>query len=443
MILKNIAEHLPQPLGSKLAFMPFTFRLGLSYMRSVKVIRNAENINIATAEARALIQLRSTIKTVYNEVEFYREFYKKAGFSPNELGSLADWNHVPVVTKSLLQGVPLDARCSKRAKGLRINTGGTSGQPLVFFLDRNAFAIEWAHIHYIWKAHGYCSSHKKLTIRGKHFDRREPLRYNAVHNEYIVNANCKMAEVVDAVLSLPRNVIPRWIHGYPSLVAEFAHALSCQRQTTISGFRERLFGVLLGSEYPAPVYRSVIVNVLSSNVVSWYGHSEMAILARETAQGIYASLPTYGYSEAVPITIGEKYNLVSTSWHNLVHPFIRYDTGDIIEPVSIFGASLVFRISEGRIGDFVFDRHGNRHSLTAIIFGRHHAAFEFLQHLQVRDEGGGCVTLVITPYNQIVDTEFLRQGFDLDDLDIDWKLEIVESPIRTRLGKINLKINKS
>ena len=440
MLIKKIAEILPSYIGRPLAFVPFTFRLGVRYMSSVNEIRKEERQNYTFAEANILIRLRFLVTTAYNEVEFYHELYRKNGFSPSDLRNLSDWNHIPVVTKSMLQGVPLVTRCSKRAKGLKVNTGGTSGQPLVFFLEKNAFSREWAHMHFIWKANGYSIKHVKLTLRGKHFDSGQPLRYNAVHNEYIVNASSKMADVVEAVLNLPHSIVVRWVHGYPSLVAEFAHAFSENNQSNTSGFRERLFGILLGSEYPAEIYRSVIENVLSRNVVSWYGHSEMAILARETVRGVYASLPTYGYSEALQIGTGEKYNLVSTSWNNLVHPFIRYDTGDIIEPISRVGTSLIFRVSEGRIGDFILDKQGNRHSLTAIIFGRHHAAFEFLQHIQIRDEGGGCVTLLITPREHIMDSEFLINGFDLDNLDIDWKLEIIEHPIRTPSGKIDLRV---
>ena len=89
-------------------------------------------------------------------------------------------------------------------------------------------------------------------------------------------------------------------------MAEFAHALADQTRSVPTAFRARLFGVLLGSEYPAPVYRSVIEQALSANVVSWYGHSEMAILARETTLAVYESLPTYGYAEAVPTGEGRE-----------------------------------------------------------------------------------------------------------------------------------------
>ncbi len=438
--LKNLAENLPEFVGRPLANVPFVLRLGLVYPKMQKAITRAENNGLATLNRQRFEQMRSLLYYAREKVKFYREFYCRKGFSVDEFRSLSDWERIPVVTKKDLQSTPLTTRLAQDVKGMKINTGGTSGQPLEFFLDHQAFAREWAHMHHIWKARGYRQQHLKLTLRGKHFDRSQALRYNAVHNEYVVNASCPMSQIVKSVLALPRGTLIHWIHGYPSLVAEFAHVLSKQDTLLVADFRTRLFGVLLGSEYPAPMYRTVIEQVLSSNIVSWYGHSEMSVLAREVALGMYASLPSYGYAEALPVEGSTDYRLVCTSLHNQAHPFIRYDTGDLIEPISQLGGSLTFRIKEGRVGDFVLDRHGNRHALTAIIFGRHHEAFEHIQHIQVRDEGQGRVILVVTPRDSVVETSTLIHKFDLNDLDIEWQLQVVDEPIRTQTGKIRLKL---
>lgn len=441
-VIKHQVESLPEAVGLPLSKIPFSLRLGPAYVRSYRMINALERVDRVVYEKNLLAHLRNLLKSSVEQVIFYRDFYQSKGFSPNDLQSLEDWSHVPIVTKADFQRVSIGERCQIHPRGFKINTGGTSGQPLEFYLDNQSFAREWAHMHFIWKAHGYLPGHLKLTFRGSHFDSSKPLRYNAVHNEYIVNANTPMSSVVEAVMSLPHSSIIRWLHGYPSLVAEFAHTLASFTFADRNLFRNRIFGILLGSEYPAPIYRKVIEDVLSANIVTWYGHSEMAVLARETSRGVYASLPTYGYTEAVRNECGEDYRLVSTSLHNHIHPFIRYDTGDLVEPVSQVGGSLAFRITEGRVGDFVHDRLGRRHSLTAIIFGRHHAAFEFVQHLQVRELCHGIVTLVVSRRRGCnMDKAELLGAFDLDDLDIKWEIEIVNEPIRTKAGKIKLKLD--
>lgn len=439
-MLKKALKSIPEPLARPLAYIPFSLRLGFAYKRAVTSIYEAEIADASTLDAARLIQLRSILSDAVKNVAFYRDFYRSKGFSPNDLRTLADWDHVPVISKSDLQGVPLVHRCARGATGAVSNTGGTSGRPLEFLLDKEAVAREWAHMHHIWRARGYRPEHLKLRFTGKYFDGIAPLHYHPMHNEYIVNANSPMSLVVDAIAALPCSTVPRWVHGYPSLVAEFAHTLADKSPSATAMFRSRLFGVLLGSEFPAPVYREAIEKILSTNIISWYGHSEMAMLAHETAQGVYESLPTYGYAEAIPSEAGSGCKLVCTSLHNRIHPFIRYDTGDLVDSLHHQRGALAFSIREGRIGDFVLDRAGNKLALTSIIFGRHHVAFERLQHLQVRQDFPGQITLLVVLRSSCCDLSVLRQGFDFSGLNLDWKIEIIPNPIRTPVGKILLKV---
>src|SRR5690606_11174495 len=125
-----------------------------------------------------------------------------------------------------------------------------------------------------------------------------------------------------------------------------------------------------------------------------------------------------GFAEALPTEEKGIYRLVCTSFYNRAHPFIRYDTGDLVSVVENDGFGLSFKVAEGRIGDFITDRAGNRHALTAITLGRHHEAFNHLQHLQVRQDDDGGVTILVVPKNAQVSLDLIRSGLDLYDLDL-------------------------
>lgn len=433
----RLAEHWAGLLSSVPAFV----RIGPGYLRMGRDIVAAERATPEATQRELLGRLQALLEHAYGRVPFYRDFYDSHGFSPRDLRTLNNWNQVPVVTKQDLQAYSLEARTARGLSGRPANTGGTSGEPLAFLLENDSVSVEWAHMHAIWTARGYRASQMKLRFGGTYFADGEPLRYHPRHNEYIVNANADMHAVVRAVAALPAQRIIRWLHGYPSLVAEFAHALAQSPPGTAARFRQGLSGVLLGSEYPAPMYRQPIEQLLSTNVISWYGHSEMALLAHETALGLYRSLPTYGYCEAVPTADGAEHRLVCTSLHNRVHPFIRYDTGDRVEPVCTLGDALVFRISEGRIGDFIVDRQQRRLALTSIIFGRHHAAFDEVRHLQVRQDCAGRATLLVVPRAEVSDADSLLRGFDFSGLDVHWDVKLIPAPVRTRSGKIRLKVD--
>lgn len=435
--LKNKAEQLPPSLGIPLSHVPFAFRLGATYTLQSKAAANFESLSVESARIEIERRLKHILVRAESDVDYYREAFSKAGVSSSDFRRLEDLRHFPIITKTDLANVPIERRLG--SNGITTNTGGTSGQPLDFHIDKAAFAREWAHMHKIWYARGYRKEHLKVTLRGKHFRDGEPLRYNAVHNEFVVNSNASMACVCDAILALDSPVI-RWIHGYPSLVAELAQEISRRRPDEADRFRSHLYGVLLGSEFPAPIYREAIESHLSANVFSWYGHSEMAVLAGETARGVYTSLPTYGYAEAAPSDSPGVYRLVCTSYSNTAHPFIRYDTGDLIELVSESTGSISFRILDGRIGDFILDRKGRRLALTAIIFGRHHSAFSDISHIQVADLGAGRVQILVTPRQFNTNAETIANGIDFNGLDIDWSVEIRDTPIRTPAGKIKLKV---
>lgn len=436
--LKQKAEKIPPSVGSFLSYSPFALRLGPTYLLHRRQIASFESLAPVEAEAWTVCRLRRVVSEAGKHVHFYRHLYAHYGINSERIEGLADFRCLPVITKDDFRAASLSDRVYKT--GMEINTGGTSGQPLVFQVERNAFAREWAHMHHLWYARGYRKEHLKLTFRGKHFTPTQPLKYNAVHNELLVNADVPMERIVEAVTEWKGHPI-RWLHGYPSLVAEFAKALTAAKSPDRDRLRSRLRGVLLGSEFPALHYREAIEAELSVNVLSWYGHSEMSILAGEFAHGLYRALPTYGYAEAVEIGSSGRYRLVVTSFDNLSHPFIRYDTGDIIEPVSAGPQGLIFRIAEGRVGDFIYDRHGLPQSLTAVIFGRHHAAFSHIQHVQVYQIVPGKATLLVTADDPAANPEALRNDFDLSGLDIEWELQLLSEPVRSAAGKIKLKVD--
>ncbi|MCJ8238705.1 hypothetical protein [Peteryoungia algae] len=430
-----------QLLAAPLRLLPNDLRIGKGYSVASRAIRAEGRLSPEAQHQQAFSHLKTIVNFAFSQIPFYRDFYNERAFDPSQLKEPDDWKLVPIVSKEDFQGVSLERRCAQGASGPIANTGGTSGRPLSFRLPEDASGIEWAHMHALWKARGYSPSALKLRIGGTHFASNEAFRYHPRHNELIVNSNCPLSLVSREILRQAGRYCVRWVHGYPSMVAEFAKALVTEDLQGAALFRGRLHGVLLGSEYPAPVYRDAIANGLSANILSWYGHSEMAILAGETAQGVYRSMPTYGFAEAVESGEGRRARLVCSSLHNRTHPFIRYDTGDIVESIATIGATLTFRITEGRIGDYVLDQRNRRLGLTSIIFGRHHSAFDDINHVQVAQRSPGHMTLLIVPRHQDVSISNLASGFDFSGLDLDWNIELVKAPVRSAAGKVKLKLD--
>ena len=419
-----------------LARVPFSLRFYPNYARTQDLIAQVGAMDSSDINRWTFLKLKELVEYAYAENQFYRAFYNRHGYHPDRLKSLAHFRDVPIAQKKDFMEFSLEERSSPTPGCMRINTGGTSGEPLEFYVDKRAFAREWGHMHHIWGRFGYDYRHLKLTLRGRNLG-DQLIKYNAVHNEYIVNTYADKQSVTEQLARLDRLADIRWLHGYPSVIAEFCMWLADHRPDVLAILKPGLRGVLLGSEFPAPHYRNAITETLGVPIISWYGHSEMCILAYENAVNEYVPFPTYGYCEAIPMETGIEH-LVGTSLWNTISPFIRYDTGDGIKADTEQGLVKRFSILDGRIGEFVVDRNGGKIGLTALIFGRHHAGFEQARHIQVRQSEQGKMELLIVPRDPQLPIEKLQHSFDFSNVNIDVKLRMINEPIRTNSGKTPL-----
>jgi phenylacetate-CoA ligase len=292
-------------------------------------------------------------------------------------------------------------------------------------------------MHAIWERLDYKPSSLKLTLRGMNLG-DHPIKYNFIHNEFQVNAYCDFVEVAESLGEVIKKYKIEYIHGYPSGIYEFIKQLDGSYPKLLSSLKGSLRGVFFGSEYPAPIYRDFIEKVLDVPTISWYGHTEMAVLAYEKDQHfVYHPFQSYGFTEAVEID--GKSHLVGTTIHNHIGPLIRYDTGDIIEPLSFNDGVLEsFKISEGRLGEFVIDSNGRKISLTALIFGRHHELFGCADFVQVKQVTPGELTVYVTSKNEKLACKNL---FDSKGINMAINFQIISVPFKTKTGKVPLLIN--
>ncbi|MGS0753802.1 hypothetical protein ACVBEH_03010 [Roseateles sp. GG27B] len=74
---------------------------------------------------------------IVRRVPYYRELFADLGIAPGNFANLADLQQLPFLTKLLIRA-NTEALKSGVAKGLaRFNTGGSSGEPLIFFIGKN------------------------------------------------------------------------------------------------------------------------------------------------------------------------------------------------------------------------------------------------------------------------------------------------------------------
>lgn len=443
-LLKKLTERLPEPVGFALAGIPYSWRgkLGWDYAQRRRELRQFAAADAEHRREFVLRKMRALVAYSYEQVPFYKWHYDRHGFSPFELVSFTDLARIPMVTKSLLNEWPLEKRSTVSAGRYLANTGGSSGQPFAFYITPALIPHEWAHMHTIWEKLGYRSSMLKVGFGGRNLN-DQALAYDALRHQYAVNIYRPFAEVAQALQQVAERRPIRFLHGYPSAIHEFAQYCAAENPRLVELLRASLLGVFLGSEYPAPVYRDKIEAVFATKTISWYGHTERAVLAGELTKAFhYEPFQTYGFAEAVVDSGTGRTHLVGTAYHNMASPLIRYDTGDEIEGVvGDDGLLAGFKVTGGRLGEFVVDRTGKNIPLTGLIFGRHHPAFNCARFVQVFQPRSGAATLLITPGDAGgFDAAHLGRLFDLAGIDIEFSFQIIPEPVRTPSGKVPLRV---
>ena len=446
-LLKGMAEHIPYCIGRWLAHVPFEWRLGCAYKKAKRECSESEHWSDEEKERYSVEKFKAVFEYAREKFPCYRELYEKAGVKDLDIKTLEDIKKIPVVDKSWVR-----THFGEFCGHYKLFSGGTTGSPTPFYMDRNCWAREWAHMHTIWEKLGYRYTDMKVTLRGKNMGVK-PYEFNPVHNEFRLNTYLPLSEWKRELLELFDKREIKYFHPFPSSMHEFL--LDMERTCTEDEIRlilGNVRGLLLSSEFPAP-YMIEKYKKFKLPYVSWYGHSEMCVLAYDLSgkdagdfANRYVPFVTYGLCEIV------SGHVVGTSFHNFDMPLIRYDTGDCVELTKSTknGLCREFAIKEGRSGDFILDKNGKQVSLTALIYGRHHKAFDVADYVQIGQTEPGKATLFVTMKNDktgqahFIKTDSphaaIERLFDLSNVDIDFAFKVVEKPMRTAMGKLKLRV---
>ena len=436
--LKGNNLRLPMWLGQVISYIPYSYRpiVGKQYKCTKNAI--AEFDSMSSSEQQDLIfhKMYSIVDYAINNIPFYKDFYAAQGFTIDQLKSFEDIQRIPIIDKHILLKYSLKERSNESLPKFLVNTGGSSGYTLNFYVQPSSIANEWAHIHTMWGYLGFKPSDLRLFIAGRSVV-KDGVDYEFARHTLSIDMYKPFAEIAPILKKKLKNHHCYFLHGYPSTLAEFAEYCRTDEEL-LSLLKPYLKGAFLSSEYPYPMYRDVIESVFNIPTQSFYGHTERCIMAYETSEKFkFVPFQTYGFAEAIPNSEGH-FDLIGTSYYNQATPLIRYNTKDVVDnPIFKDGILQSFNIFEGRSGQFILDAKGNKISLTGLVMGRHHDLFDMSKHIQIGQSKQGEATIYYVPRNGVVIHD-ASQYFDYRNINIKFKFKQLDSPIRTISGKVNL-----
>lgn len=328
-------------------------------------------------EAHQAQRLRDLLVEVDQHVPYYREVFAKEHFDPATVRSSADLQRLPFLTKALIRS-HTDRLRADNARGLaRFNTGGSSGEPLIFYIGNERVSHDVAAKWRATRWWGVDIGDPEIVVWGSPIelgsqDRVRQWRDRLMRTE-LLPAFEMSDQMVGGFIERIRQRRPRMLFGYPSAIGHIAqHARRTGQRLDDLGVR----AVFVTSERLYDHQRELISSVFGCSVANGYGGRDAGFIAHECPQG---SMHITAEDIVVEIVddqgrvqpAGSRGEIVVTHLATRDFPFIRYRTGDIgtlDERGCACGRGLpVLKEIHGRSTDFVVATDGTvMHGLSLI-----------------------------------------------------------------------------
>ena len=380
------------------SLIPVSLRQGSTYWSWRRRLEEVRSLPRREIEAAQLAQVRDLVRYACEHTEGYRNLYKDAGMSWEDIRTLADFRKAPFVTKALLRD-NLDA-FSVKVRGRRYGTtGGSTGIPMGFYYTSTTKQIETAFMHDNWARTGWHLGMRTAVLRGGFVGTKDWIAdYDPYHRELRLSSYHLTASTLPRYIEAIRAHKITVLQAYPSSLNMLCDLL---REAGAAG-QVSLEIIFLGSENVYDWQLEKFEKTFpGARILAWYGQAEQVILAAwcETRR-TYHARPFYGLTEVIkkdgsPAQPGDEGDLIGTNFHNRVTPFIRYKTMDraIVgeSPCPSCGRDvLILDKVIGRMQEVIITATGRYIAMTSI--NMHDDIFDGLRQFQFLQDQKGKLT---------------------------------------------------
>lgn len=319
-------------------------------------------------QAMQLERLRNLLTEAGAQVPYYRELFARLRFDPAAVRQLADLQVLPPLDKALIRA-HTEALKHPQARGLsRFNTGGSSGEPLIFFIGKERVSHDVAAKWRATRWWGVDIGDPEIVVWGSPIelgsqDRVRALRDTLLRTELLPAFEMSESKLDDFVAAIRRRR-PKMLFGYPSALSHIArHAEARGQRLDDLGIRV----AFVTSERLYDEQRATIGRVFGCPVANGYGGRDAGFIAHECPEGGMHLTAEDLVVEIVDrdghvLPAGQAGEVVVTHLATRDFPFIRYRTGDVAAigtaPCACGRGLPVLQEIQGRTTDFVVAADG-------------------------------------------------------------------------------------
>lgn len=323
-------------LGKIFRYTPRKYLYGRHFLERRSFLDEAQYWSEEQIENYQRDNLRSILIHAYETTRFYKRIFDERNFNPYTFDSYTDLQILPFIDKDIIRKNITDLISTTVPSSSRsyVTTGGTSGKPLGFYIDKQRSVIEWAHLTNMWTRIGFTQQSRRAVFRGEPVKTRNNILWfeDPLLNQISFSTFHMTDDNLTRYIKVMNSYMPDFLHGYPSALMTLGQFVRRYNPPILF----KLIGMIAISENVYQHQREFLEETFQARFFSFYGHSEKLILAGECEHTTDLHLdPFYGYTEIInqdglPISKdGERGELVGTGFINHAMPFIRYRTGDV------------------------------------------------------------------------------------------------------------------
>ncbi len=303
-------------------------------------LRDSQHLDRGALLTNQRRRLHSLLHHAVQHVPAYEEF--AAEFSSNSDPHQPErfLQQLPVLTKSHFRNASQAylARGADPSRLLPNRTGGSTGEPTHFYLDRPTVeryeAARWLGLSW----HGIRIGDPSVMIWGSPIElgqqqaKRHRMKERYLKNRLMLPAYDLDERRLEQDLRLIRRFRPSYLYGYASALHTLAQMM---RQRSIR-LRHRLKAVVSTAESLHDHQRAAISDAFGAPVVNEYGARDGGIIAYQCPAGRMHAFTENSWLEVVdpvskhPLPTGKAGLLLVTDLHNYAMPRLRYQVGDIV-----------------------------------------------------------------------------------------------------------------
>ncbi len=328
-------------------------------------------------EALRVQRLRALLLHASEHVPYFRQLYASLDFDATRVQDLRDLRCLPIIHKADINHHRDEFVADNAGPLQRFNTGGSSGEPLIFYQGKDRVSHDVAAKWRATRWWGVDIGDREALMWGspielKAQDRWRMRRDRLLRSLLLPAFDLSAARLDDYLRRLQRQR-PAMLFGYPSAICLLVkHAQA--RRIALDGLGVKV--VFVTAERLYDEQRALLEQAFAAPVANGYGGRDAGFLAHEcpeggmhiTAEDVILEIVD---AQGAPVAPGDSGAIVVTHLASRDFPFIRYATGDVgaLDTRACpcgRGLPLLKRV-EGRVTDFVVARDGTvMHGLALI-----------------------------------------------------------------------------